>query len=537
MIRRPTAPPVDEVAAPTFRLDGPVTGLRAGIRTDAAWRSWRLIAADWEQRLRADGVADVTTVETHAQVGRHRRRRPQPHRATSPTRSTSRSSASARAGRARRSRSPTRSRSSRRDRPVIAVVTEEFATHGRNMAKHLGHGDLAVLVLPYPLEARPDDELLAISAEYYPQALELLGVAAVTLTGEQVEVPADPRRVLRAVARRGLGRRRAAAAADRRPRSRRCSRGRPTRPTTCSACCRRSTASRPSSSSRPTRRWPACSPPAFPLVLAALEALTRPEWNAFGLTTTTSSVFPMLIVNGPSRDELGIDYRAGCMGGAGGRGSMTIGRAVSLCLRNIGGQRAGETSRTVFGQPARFGMCFGEWEERSPWPSLAQRRGFAADADVVTVHGGKGTFPLADIHNDDPRDLLFLLAKSIAYPLANMYLGNADNGEVVLAVNPMWAERFGARVPRRRRPAGVPARARVAAARPVARAEPRRSSRRRAASARDGATRTGCTSPRGPTRSCRSCAAASAACTRSRSRASARARCRASRPGPPAAPA
>ena len=182
---------------------------------------------------------------------------------------------------------------------------------------------------------------------------------------------------------------------------------------------------------------------AFPLVLAALEAILVPEWNAFGLTTTTSSVFPMLIVNGPSRDTLGIDYRAGCMGGAAGRGSMTIGRAVSLCLRNIGGQRAGETSRTVFGQPARFGMCFGEWEERSPWPSLAQRRGFDTSADVVTVHGGKGTFPLADIHNDDPRDLLALLAKSMAYPLANMYLGNADNGEVVLAVNPMWAERFG----------------------------------------------------------------------------------------------
>jgi hypothetical protein len=188
-------------------------------------------------------------------------------------------------------------------------------------------------------------------------------------------------------------------------------------------------------------------PEAFPFVLAALEAVLVPEWNAFGLTTTTSSVFPMLIVNGPSRDALGVDYRAGCMGGAAGRGSMTIGRAVSLCLRNIGGQRAGETSRTVFGQPARFGLCFGEWEERSPWPSLASRHGVAADTDAVTVHGGKGTFPLADIHNDDARDLLALIAKSLAYPLANMYLGNADNGEVVLAVNPMWAERFGAVFP------------------------------------------------------------------------------------------
>ena len=55
-------------------------------------------------------------------------------------------------------------------------MTEEFATHGRNMAGHLGHGDLAVLVLPYPLEARPEHELRAIAAEYYPHALELLGV-------------------------------------------------------------------------------------------------------------------------------------------------------------------------------------------------------------------------------------------------------------------------------------------------------------------------------------------------------------------------
>ena len=190
-----------------------------------------------------------------------------------------------------------------------------------------------------------------------------------------------------------------------------------------------------------------CEPAAFPYVIAALEAISEPEWNAFGLTTTTSSVCPMLLVNGPARDDVAIDYRAGCMGSAAGRGSMTIGRAVSLCIRNIGGQRAGETTKTVFGQPARFGFCIGEWEERSPWPSLAQRRGYTAGQDVVTVHGGKGTFPLADINNDDARDLLYLIAKSLAFPLSNMYLGHAANGEVVLAINPMWAERFGTAFP------------------------------------------------------------------------------------------
>jgi len=32
-------------------------------------------------------------------------------------------------------------------------------------------------VLPYPLEARPEAELRAIADEFYPRALELLGVA------------------------------------------------------------------------------------------------------------------------------------------------------------------------------------------------------------------------------------------------------------------------------------------------------------------------------------------------------------------------
>src|SRR4051794_10715374 len=174
-IRRPTAPPVEAVAAPTFRLDRPVVGLRAGIRTDAAWRSWRFLAADWTERLRADGVAAVATVETHAQVG--------------DTGANDRSHIADLAdavdfaivglgtcGSCTSFAIADAVAIGQRDRPVVAVVTEEFATHGRNMATHLGHADLAVLVLPYPLEARTEDDLRTIAAAYYPRALELLGV-------------------------------------------------------------------------------------------------------------------------------------------------------------------------------------------------------------------------------------------------------------------------------------------------------------------------------------------------------------------------
>jgi hypothetical protein len=193
-----------------------------------------------------------------------------------------------------------------------------------------------------------------------------------------------------------------------------------------------------------------CQPKHLPLVIAALEAIAKPFYNGFGHATTTSSVAPMIMVNGPLRDEMGISYRAGCLGGAAGRGSATIGRAVQLCLRNIGGMRAGESSRSVFGQPARLGgLCFGEWEERSDWPSLAMRRGFSREQEVVTVHGGKGTVALADQNTEGDHDLAYLIAKSMAAPMGNLMLVPLfTNGEIVVLINPKWAERFCRTFPR-----------------------------------------------------------------------------------------
>ncbi|HVF63087.1 MAG TPA: hypothetical protein VNE58_03740 [Casimicrobiaceae bacterium] len=185
-----------------------------------------------------------------------------------------------------------------------------------------------------------------------------------------------------------------------------------------------------------------CEPKHLPLVIAALEAMNAPAYNAFSLASTTGSPATYVIVNGPRRDEMDINYRAGCLGSAAGRGSMTVGRALQLCLRNIGGMRAGETSRTVFGNPARFGVCFGEWEERSEWPSLAMRRGFSRDDEVVTVHGGMGTMALCDLNTSDDRELAYLLAKSIASPMGNLYVPLRTHGEAVILINPVWARRF-----------------------------------------------------------------------------------------------
>ena len=59
-------------------------------------------------------------------------------------------------------------------------------------------------------------------------------------------------------------------------------------------------------------------PAAMPLIIAAIEAMSRTEFNLAALNATTGSVVPAVIVNGPVRDELAIPYEVSCLGGAGG---------------------------------------------------------------------------------------------------------------------------------------------------------------------------------------------------------------------------
>jgi hypothetical protein len=175
VIRKPTAPPAAQVSAPSFTVGRPLAGLRVGIRKDRAWRSWQLISDLWAERLRRDGAAEVVSVETLSQVGEvGAADRQHVHDLADATdfaivglgtcgSCTSFAIADA-------------VLVERHAKPVIAIVAEEFATHGRRMAAHLGHGELKVLVLPYPLEARAEHELRDIADQYYPQALALLGV-------------------------------------------------------------------------------------------------------------------------------------------------------------------------------------------------------------------------------------------------------------------------------------------------------------------------------------------------------------------------
>jgi hypothetical protein len=179
-------------------------------------------------------------------------------------------------------------------------------------------------------------------------------------------------------------------------------------------------------------------PEAMPLLCASVEAMSDPVFNLFALNTTTSCVVPGLFVNGPARHDLGIPYEAGCFGGEAGPGPA-IGRATRLVMRNVAGQIVGVSSKSVFGQPGRVaGIAVGEWEERSPWTPLAERRGVAGNA--VTVHGCTGTVDVADIVADNGADLLEVIGKSLAFPGTNAFIGGHHGAEILVCLAPPWAE-------------------------------------------------------------------------------------------------
>lgn len=173
-IRRPTAAPAPATVAPSYTVGKPLAGLRIGLRHEGSWRSWMLIVDEWARFLADDGAKPVV-LQTGERVGNEGQQTRDGIEqwvsevdcavsglgtCGSCTSWTVADAASVEAA----------------GKPAVAAVTAEFEVHARNMAGFLGHGDLKVLVLPYPLEARPDDELRQIAVDYYPQFLDLIGI-------------------------------------------------------------------------------------------------------------------------------------------------------------------------------------------------------------------------------------------------------------------------------------------------------------------------------------------------------------------------
>lgn len=180
-------------------------------------------------------------------------------------------------------------------------------------------------------------------------------------------------------------------------------------------------------------------PESLELIIASIEAISEPDFELYGLNATTAPVYPAFVVNGPQRDLLNIPYSYGCAGGVATKANA-IGRAIRLIMRNVAGQVAGITSQTTFGSPGRLaGLLIGEWEERSPWAPLAERRA-GIRGNAVTAFSTMGTMNILDTTSSGAMAFLEMIGKSVSYAGANHFSPSMPYSEMTIGINPICAE-------------------------------------------------------------------------------------------------
>ncbi len=155
-----------------------------------------------------------------------------------------------------------------------------------------------------------------------------------------------------------------------------------------------------------------CKPEYMPVVLASLEAALEPVFTMHGLLCTTYFSGPVIIVNGPITQAIGMNWGVNALG-QGNRANATIGRALQLIIRNVGGGRPGEIDRATLGQPGKYTFCFAEDETDPAWEPLSVSRGIPRGRSAVTLFQGDGIQGVADQKSRTPEELTRSLAMAL----------------------------------------------------------------------------------------------------------------------------
>ena len=107
-----------------------------------------------------------------------------------------------------------------------------------------------------------------------------------------------------------------------------------------------------------------------------------------GRSSSTTSFATIALVNGPIRNEIGMNSGIGAFGPY-NHANATIGRAYGLLSQNLqGGSVPGETYMGSQGNSYAYSAAFAENEERSPWEPFHVNHGFEASDSAVSLFLG-----------------------------------------------------------------------------------------------------------------------------------------------------
>jgi hypothetical protein len=154
-----------------------------------------------------------------------------------------------------------------------------------------------------------------------------------------------------------------------------------------------------------------CRPEHFPVILA-LGASGRPS-----LPSSTTSFASMMVVNGPVRNEIGMNSGLGALSPINYANSV-IGRAWTLMSINLGDMRPGATFTASTGTTINYNnMCCAENEELSVWEPFHVRKGFKKNESVVSLFRGW----MVSGFNTGPYERMIQVMKSLSSPFGSSF--------------------------------------------------------------------------------------------------------------------
>ncbi|MFZ3339708.1 MAG: TlpA disulfide reductase family protein [Terriglobales bacterium] len=159
-----------------------------------------------------------------------------------------------------------------------------------------------------------------------------------------------------------------------------------------------------------------CQPAMMRVLIPLTRAVSDERFNAHGMQATTHFAAPLIVVNGPVRQELGFHFRQNVFSNV-ARSNSTLGRALQLILLNIGGARPTGIDMSALGNPGKFSFCIAENEEENPWEPWHVDQGFARDQSAISLFAAEAPHGVSEHKSRTARGVL----KAITYSLATVW--------------------------------------------------------------------------------------------------------------------
>ncbi len=171
-----------------------------------------------------------------------------------------------------------------------------------------------------------------------------------------------------------------------------------------------------------------CLPEHFPVVLAAIEAMSEPQFNLHAMTVSTMGAAVLVVVNGAIARDIGMNSGVSVFG-PGHRPNAAIGRAIRLVIINVTGSVSGVLDKATLGHAGKYTWCIAEAEDVSPWAPLHVDRGLSDGDSAVSVFAGLSPTQVSNSLGHDPATILNSFGDAL-------FAAGPGQGELVVVLCP-----------------------------------------------------------------------------------------------------